>query len=217
MKRSIFLFAILFFGVSAQAQTLRFFEFGFRTLPDSVNVIAATSDTTVITKALAQLALPESERNLFINGELQYGTETNNPLYSWHFVSNAWDMVEVAVEVCDGQPSDVENDKPYWIDLIGRFCPWSSYLKREIIPSEVRDESNKKLRLFPNPVTDLLTIETDPSIDIREVYVVDALGKTILTLPAQQRTIDLTSLHQGLYYIVVRHNNGNTLYKIAKD
>jgi len=218
MKRSIFLFAILFFGVSAQAQTLRFFEFGFRNpLPDSMNVIAATSDTTVITKALAQLALPENERMLFINGELQYGTETNNTLYSWHFVTDAWDMVEVAVEVCDGRPDDVENNKSYWIDLIGRFCPWTSYLKREIFPSEVRDAITSKIRLYPNPTSDLLTIDADPSIAINELYVLDALGKIVLTLSPMERTVDLRSFPHGQYYIIVRHFNGNAVHKLIRD
>ena len=217
MKRSIFLFAILFLGTHSHAQTLRFYEFGFHSQPDSVNVIAATSDTTVITKALAQLALPENERMLFINGELQYSTGTNNPLYSWHFVTDAWDLVEVAVEVCDGQPSDVENDKPYWIDLIGRFCPWSSFLKREIFPSAVGDEAHTKLQVYPNPTTDLVTIDADPSIAIHELYVLDVLGKIILTLAPMEKTIDLRSFPRGQYYIIIRHFTGIAVYKIARQ
>ncbi len=218
MKRSIFFFTILFLAGQSHGQTLRFFEFGFRTpLPDSMNVIAATSDTTVIIKALSQLALPESQRNLFINGELQYGTETNNPLYSWHFLTNGWDLVEVAVEVCDGRPDDVENDKPYWIDLIGRFCPWSSYIKREIVASEVRDDIYTTIRLYPNPTSDLMTIDADPSITIRELYVLDALGKIVLTVSPHGRTIDLSSLARGQYYIIVRYFDGNSVYRIVKN
>jgi hypothetical protein len=37
-------------------------------------------------------------------------------------------MVEVTMELCDGRPSDVERDLDYWVDSVGRFCPWSSAL-----------------------------------------------------------------------------------------
>lgn len=202
-------------ALNAPAQQLRFFEFGFRTpLPDSVNVIAAATKQELVDKALAQLALPEGERNLFLNGEIQYGRETNNPIYSWHFVTDAWDLVELAVEVCDGRPDDVENDKQYWIETVGHFCPWSSFVKREVFPLDVDDPSPAPFRVYPNPTTNVLTVDAaEPSI---ELTVVNVLGKVVVRGASGEKSIDLSSFPSGHYYIVIRHSAGNAVYKIAK-
>lgn len=218
MKRLIFLFAVLFQVSSSQGQTLRFFEFGFRSdTPDSMNVVAATTDTAVIAKALSQLALPEAERLLFINGEIQYGTNTNNPLYTWHFVSNAWDLVETAIEVCDGTPDYVESDKDYWIKQVGRFCPYTSFTKREVTPSDaVSAGADKRIRMYPNPASDVLYITSAPQIAIREVTLLDALGKFVAYFSTSVNTINLASLGNGSYYLLIRHTAGNSIFHFVK-
>ena len=35
-------------------------------------------------------------------------------------------MAEITMELCDGLPSHVEEDIDYWVDTVGRFCPWSA-------------------------------------------------------------------------------------------
>lgn len=104
--------------------------FEFVTTGDE-HFFAQTSNPEVIEKARQQLSLPQEERNLFINGEIERGTEQNNG-WSWHFVPGEWDLVETSIEVCDGRPSAVEEDLDYWVDDVGRFCPWSSYVMREV-------------------------------------------------------------------------------------
>jgi hypothetical protein len=37
-------------------------------------------------------------------------------------------MAEMTIELCDGLPSYVENDLDYWVDTVGRFCPWQAEL-----------------------------------------------------------------------------------------
>lgn len=37
-------------------------------------------------------------------------------------------MVEAAIEVCDGTPSFVEDEVDYFVDTVGRYCPWSARL-----------------------------------------------------------------------------------------
>jgi hypothetical protein len=93
--------------------------------------VAGTSDPELIRAARSQLALPESERELFINGEIARGTRRNEG-WSWHFTPNKWQLTELSAEVCDGRPSHVEEDLDYWVEEVGRFCPWSSFVLREV-------------------------------------------------------------------------------------
>lgn len=214
MKKSILLF-IIFFASALEAQSLRFFEFAFRGMPGEANVIAATSDTDVISLSLAQLALPEAQRNLLINGEIQYGTNTNNPVYSWHFVSNAWVLAEAAIEVCDGKPSDVEVDKEYWIKQVGRFCPWSSYVLKENTPSDVPGDKVSGIVVSPNPASSVLTIKAD--IAISDIALMDVTGKYVMYPSPYEERVDISKFPAGAYYLIVRHSAGNSICKIAKN
>lgn len=94
--------------------------------------VTKTSNTEVIAKVEQELQKPFNERNMHINGPIERGTVDYNPNWSWHFVENQWDLAEISTEVCDGRPSFVEEELDYWVDQVGRFCPWSSRVEAEV-------------------------------------------------------------------------------------
>lgn len=106
------------------------FLFALRGMSDQF--VAVTSDPVVLERARAQLQLPVSQRDLFINGPIARGDGGHNLDWSWHFVPDEWDLVEAAIEVCDGTPQTVEDDLDYWIDEVGQYCPWFSYVAAEL-------------------------------------------------------------------------------------
>lgn len=55
------------------------------------------------------------------------GASDHNAPWSWHM--NPLDLTENATEVCDGKPSDIENNLDYWIGTVKAFCPWAATLK----------------------------------------------------------------------------------------
>jgi hypothetical protein len=61
------------------------------------------------------------------NGRILRGSDGNAP-WSWHLDPDDIEMAEFAIELCDGTPSLVEDDVDYWVDTVGRFCPWSATL-----------------------------------------------------------------------------------------
>jgi len=61
------------------------------------------------------------------NGRLLAGSDGNEP-WSWHLDPFDIEIAEVTIELCDGTPSLVEADLDYWIDTVGRFCPWTATL-----------------------------------------------------------------------------------------
>ncbi|HLE56804.1 MAG TPA: hypothetical protein VJB15_06955, partial [Rhodothermia bacterium] len=44
--------------------------------------------------------------------------------WTWHPDPATPEWADSTIEVCDGHPSDVESDKPYWFGI--GFCPWSA-------------------------------------------------------------------------------------------
>lgn len=110
----------------------RYYEFTHADEGEDYSFIARTSDPAVIAKIEDELELLFEERTLHIHGDIERGNGGHNNNWSWHFIPDEWDMVEVSVEVCDGRPQMVEDDLDYWIDQVGYFCPWSSRVVGEV-------------------------------------------------------------------------------------
>ncbi len=74
-------------------------------------------------------ALSSGQSNATIpTGKLLRGRVSYNLPWHWHIDSDDIQMAENTIELCDGLPSHVEADIDYWVDQVGRFCPWSAVL-----------------------------------------------------------------------------------------
>jgi hypothetical protein len=56
------------------------------------------------------------------------GKADHNAPWGWHLDPEQIEMAEVTVEVCDGTPSFVEEELDYFVEDVGRYCPWSAQL-----------------------------------------------------------------------------------------
>jgi len=79
---------------------------------------------------------------------------------------------------------------------------------------------NNKIKLFPNPVVDFVTVETN-GIDVREIVILNSLGQTLRTINMRgsltSEKIDLSYLNSGIYFIRISSKNGkSTIKKIIK-
>ena len=111
----------------------RIFEFLHRSSGETF--LAWTSDAAVIQQVEMQLVLSENQRNQHINGKiLRLPPNCSlNQKWSWYFAPDDWSLAELSVEVCDGEPQYVEENLNEFADNVGRFCPWSSIVLREVV------------------------------------------------------------------------------------
>jgi len=93
---------------------------------------AITSDPGVIAAARAELARPMGERSLRINGLIAASSGAENPPWKWHFVASEWKLENYNMELCDGQPSYVNDHLEEWLRDVKGYCPWSSRVYREL-------------------------------------------------------------------------------------
>lgn len=121
-------------GLAGQAlgNDMRFFECAIHGFPDSENFVAATANPAVIATVEQQLLLPPEERMLHIHGLIDTGNAGYNLDWNWHFVEDDWGMAEISMELCDGTSSYLEANLDYWLMQVEYFCPWSSYILREV-------------------------------------------------------------------------------------
>ena len=61
-----------------------------------------------------------------INGRLRDGTGGFNEGWSWHLDPATVEAVDVTIELCDGRPSMIEENRDYWFESVGQFCPWGA-------------------------------------------------------------------------------------------
>ncbi len=96
------------------------------------NFVAVTEVPSVIATTRAELRKELGSRLFHINGPIARGDGGDNLGWHWHHKPSDWDLAEVSIELCDGRPGNVEADLDYWIDQVGRFCPWGSRVLAEL-------------------------------------------------------------------------------------
>ncbi|WP_299059024.1 M1 family aminopeptidase [uncultured Polaribacter sp.] len=74
---------------------------------------------------------------------------------------------------------------------------------------------SENITLFPNPVNDVLTIQTSENINIKNAIIYNTLGKELFTTSNQQ--IDLSTLSKGVYFIKIVTDYGELYQKIIKE
>jgi hypothetical protein len=81
----------------------------------------------------------------------------------------------------------------------------------------------KEIRLFPNPVSDQLTVSLNPdNYPGLTIKIIDLSGKEIISdreLPKQgnfTKTIDVSHLNQGVYFLCLQTREGNRVEKFVK-
>jgi len=100
--------------------------------PDPVTFIVQVSGETfrIRTRDPQTIAALEQRRlrgvQGVISGDLVAGDGGFNQPWSWHMDPATVEVPDLAIELCDGRPSMVEEDMEYWIGTVGRFCPWGA-------------------------------------------------------------------------------------------
>ena len=80
---------------------------------------------------------------------------------------------------------------------------------------EVAENSTVLLKIYPNPTSNQLTINTE--IEILEIEIIDLTGKIIMTTNGNSTTINVTDLTPGSYFIKVITEENTITKKFVKQ
>jgi hypothetical protein len=81
----------------------------------------------------------------------------------------------------------------------------------EIIVNIDENKDSENIIIYPNPSRNYINIVADEN-EIAEIAIYSSSGKMLLAI-SKQKTIDVSALNSGLYFIVIRFNNGNSIAK----
>ncbi len=80
------------------------------------------TNTAFINEAITVIGKPPGRVGGF--QKLIVGTDCD-PKHAWHPDPEMVAWADSSTEVCDGRPSDIDDDPEYWINTLHNFCPWS--------------------------------------------------------------------------------------------
>jgi hypothetical protein len=78
----------------------------------------------------------------------------------------------------------------------------------------VDESSISDAKVYPNPTSNTLTLETDQSIESLKIY--DQQGKLIKTMSGTSKTIDVSMLVNGFYFLELKTSVNTTFVTFAK-
>lgn len=81
--------------------------------------------------AALEARLASGERGV-INGDIEPGDGGFNQPWKWHMVPSTVHTADMAIELCDGRPSLVEDDLDYWLGTVKQYCPWGAKVVRRV-------------------------------------------------------------------------------------
>lgn len=95
------------------------------------------------------------------------------------------------------------------------YFPLSVYLQSVTKTLGTKEFNAAAFSVYPNPVTDVATIETKGA-EIKSVTVVNTLGQTVFTGTSDK--VDMSQLQSGIYMVKVQFDNNQTgVKKIVKN
>ncbi|UOX33309.1 T9SS type A sorting domain-containing protein [Flavobacterium sediminilitoris] len=75
---------------------------------------------------------------------------------------------------------------------------------------------SSKFTLYPNPVQDVLHFNSKENITIQSVEIYNMLGQVVLTVPNATKSVDVSNLTKGNYFVKVNTEKGSSNTKFVK-
>jgi hypothetical protein len=80
------------------------------------------------------------------------------------------------------------------------------------------NQAKEEIKIYPNPVNNLLNIELTSDSETAQITIIDAMGKVVLSTSIHQNTsLNLGELASGIYSITIISNEKTESFKIMKQ
>jgi len=151
-------------------------------------------------------------------------TDTSSGL-SVNFFDNSVGAISWLWDFGDGNTSTLQNPNhiytssgTYDVKLYveNNIKSWDEVTKSlTYAPLSIADESRLDFKVYPNPVNDLINIDSEFPINNVEIYSV--LGKKLLSTSVNLNRIDISNLNKGIYFIKVYSSNNVGIKRVVKE
>ena len=81
--------------------------------------------------------------------------------------------------------------------------------------SVAENQWDKMIRIYPNPVSDILNITVSETITFEKATVYNVLGQQLLD--TSEKSIDVSAFSEGVYFVIINTDRGAITYKVVKE
>ncbi len=183
--------------------------------------------TTLVEEGVEKPATPQNFTiKALVKNELQLSWDAVDGATEYNIYEG--EEVIATVDVTNVDLADLESGKEYCFSVTAVNDGGESYKTNEVcettltdepepeVPGEGVEENAASFNIYPNPVNDVLFIETE--VEIIEVSILDVYGRSQQsTVNGQQSlSIDVTNLNSGVYFVKVITDNGEVVKRFIK-
>jgi len=114
----------------------------------------------------------------------------------------------------------------WWLPTDGPFGDWKFVVERDGIIhehqfkydeiSDLSEIENSSIEIYPNPTKDIISLSGRLD-DIKQIKVIDAMGKTMIYFSESTQELDLSSFSSGIYMLQIELTKGSVVKKILKN
>lgn len=158
------------------------------------------------------------------------GGSFNNTLLSPYDTNIQWYKDDVAIPGANSTSYLITEPGTYYAEAAPSFCPNNSSSNQglpivvELDPncslSTNNPISSNNFDLYPNPVVNKLTLDSDKNITLKKYSVIDYSGKIVINnsneIITSSLSIDVSNLASGFYILVIESNEGKAMKKFIK-
>lgn len=81
----------------------------------------------------------------------------------------------------------------------------------------IDENKSNQIQIYPNPVSNLLTIQNPNGLEIDSITFYNTLGRKVMESNDVAESIDISNLTSGVYFIHIITESGNVTKKIIKE
>ncbi len=167
-------------------------------------------NTTCVSAPVVTDFLPSPDVNIINDGDTLSTDQPGAVAYQWYFNGNP---------VLDGNGSTLvaTNSGIYSVEVTYASGCTSISGDYNHSMTSVKVENGLNVVIYPNPVRGLLTVSINGGLEIQTLRVIDNIGKVVLSqeVTGGQVQLDCTSLDNGVYYLAVMTNSGETMKRFV--
>lgn len=144
-------------------------------------------------------------------------TQNSNVLTSSSISGNQWYNSTNQIVGANSQTYTVTSDDHYFVIVTINGCSSDTSNIIQIVGTRINDLENNSIFVFPNPVINELTIESNSSIKYK-FEIVNVIGQIMHSSVLETKSIiDLSIYPSGIYTLKINTENATVLKKIVKQ
>ncbi len=156
----------------------------------------------------------------FFGGGMSNYTTIYQDVWKYNPTDDSWNKVQDIPLNSAAWSTAASDGTTAYVGTGADFAPglvFSDSMYKYNIPVSVSSTSNSniKLSVYPNPVSDMLYINTKE--DIKRITIMDITGKEVLDIQSPNNSIDVDAFNSGIYLIAVQTASGSKTLHFTKE